>query len=154
MKNLKKIKHGTLVKKAHALIREIVIARDKGCVCPPPAKGHSAILQAGHVIRSVKGGTRQSLLNCHAQCSSCNQRHVYDWYVYQNWFMCEFGLSAWLLMCEESKDPGLKSYEIIDLIEQLKLIREKQIIDPEWKPYFSQREIVSGAWKNNKKGVS
>lgn len=145
-KPLKKVKRGALVKKAHALIRDIVLFRDKGCVCPPPQRGHTAIRQAGHVIRSVKGGTQFSLLNVHEQCSGCNQRHVRDWQIYQNWFLHKFGHMTWVLMCEESQSLGLKSYEITDLIEQLKLIKERQAREPNWKPYFSQSEILSGAW--------
>lgn len=143
----KKPKHGALVKKAHALMREIVILRDKNCVCPPPKNGHSAIMQAGHIIRSVKGGSRFSLFNVHLQCSSCNSRHVYDWHVYEGWFEDRFGSMLWKTVRDESKNPGLKTYELQELIVQLEEILEKQKLNPEFKPYFTQQEVLNGSWK-------
>ena len=48
-KPVKKVSsHGARKKVAHALLRDIVLMRDKECVCPAPKNGHSAILQAGH----------------------------------------------------------------------------------------------------------
>lgn len=141
--------HAALVKKAHALLRQIVLLRDGKCVCPPPKHGHSPVLQAGHVIRSVKGGSRWSLWNVHLQCRSCNGRHTRDWQVYQEWLIRTFDNDRWLAVLEESKNDGLKSYELEALIEQLEIINALQKGGNEFRPYFTQKEILSGAWRYN-----
>lgn len=140
--------HGLLILEAHAIMREIVIARDGGCVCPRPNKGHSSTLQAGHVIRSTKGAVRFDLFNVHCQCSSCNGRHVnYEKY-YTSWLVEKFGGAEYVRLCRLSDGTGLKTYELAELIVQLKLIREKQIADKEFRPYYTQAEILSGAWSD------
>jgi hypothetical protein len=145
-KPLRKVKRGLLVRKAHALIREIVMLRDKGCVCPPPKKGHSSIRQAGHIIPSTKGGSRFSLWNVFEQCSSCNSRHTRDWQIYEGWFIDKFGHDRWDEVREESRNEGLKSTELQELLLQLEEILEVMDKFPEYKPYFSQNEILSGKW--------
>lgn len=137
---------GQLVSQAHALLREIVIGRDGGCVCPRPGKGHSSILQAGHLIKSTKGAVRFDLYNVHCQCSSCNGRHVHHEKYYTKWFVERFGGEEYVRLCNLSDGAGLKTYELSELIVQLKLIREKQIADKEFRPYYTQAEILSGAW--------
>lgn len=150
-KPAKKIKTGTLRKKAHALMREIVLLRDGGCVCPPPSKGHSGARQAGHIIPSTKGGSRWSLWNVHEQCAACNGRHVRDYHIYQGWFEDKFGAEAWRNVREESKNDSLKPYELEEIIVQFGDILAKQKLwselGQEFKPYFTQAEILSGAWK-------
>ena len=147
-KPVKKVSsHGALIKKAHSLMRDIVLIRDNGCVCPPPANGHSSVRQAGHIVRSMKGGSRFSLWNVHEQCSSCNGRHTRDWQIYQEWFINEFSNDRWLAVLEESKNPGLKSCELEEVMVQLTTIKEKQLSNPEWKPRFTQQEILSGVWR-------
>lgn len=143
----KKPKHGALVKKAHGLIRDIVLLRDKGCVCPPPKHGHSATRQAGHIIRSVKGGSRFSLWNVHEQCSGCNTRHVRDWQIYEGWFIDKFGHGMWDYVRAESRNDGLKTYELLELIVQLEKILDMMKQFPDYKPYFTQNEILSGQWQ-------
>ncbi len=143
---------------AHALLRDIVILRDKSCVCPPPAKGHSAVLQAGHLIPGTKGGTYFSLFNVFLQCQSCNQRHVHFPHYYTNWFIGEFGRIEYDKLCSESENMGLKSYEMEEMIVQLQAIKEKQLLAIElekyFKPYFTQREILTGAWRSLEYGFS
>ena len=147
-KSVRKVSpRGVLVKKAHALMRDIVLERDQHCVCPPPEKGHSAVRQAGHIIKSTKGGCRWSLWNVHEQCSSCNGRHEMDWTIYQKWFMLEFSPVSWIDLLEEKKNIGLKNYELEEIIVQFQAIIEQQKLHPEWKPYFTQAEILSGAWR-------
>lgn len=142
----RKLSKGKLKKKAHAVLRDIVILRDGGCVCPPPIKGHSKILQAGHVIPGTKGGTYFDLFNVHCQCSSCNSRHVrYEKY-YVGFVVETFGEAEYLRLCRDSENDGLKSYEIEEIIVQLSAIHEKQKSNPSFKPYFTQAEILSGAW--------
>lgn len=147
-KGMRKVSsRGKLISQAHAIMREIVIDRDIRCVCPPPKNGHSSTLQAGHVIRSTKGAVRFDLFNVHCQCSSCNGRHVnYEKY-YTSWFVEKFGGAEYVRLCKLSDGTGLKTYELLELIVQLRKIREKQIADKEFRPYYTQAEILSGAWE-------
>lgn len=151
-KPVKKVssKH-TLKLKAHALLRDIVILRDKKCVCPPPERGHSAILQAGHVIPGTKGGTYFSLKNVNEQCSGCNGRHVYFPHYYTNWFIRTFGQVEYDLLCSEAENMGLKNHEIEEIIFELQAIKDKQLLaielGKEFKPYYTQQEILSGSWR-------
>lgn len=138
---------GALIKQAHAIMRDVVIARDQHCVCPPPEKGHSDVLQAGHIIPSTKPGTRFDLWNVHVQCSGCNGRHVHFEHYYVDWFIEKFGSEQKLRLGVDAEHGHLKTYEIVELIEQLTAIREKQKKEPEWLPYFSQQEILSGKWR-------
>lgn len=145
-KPVKKVSsRGALINKAHAIMREIVIARDGHCVCPPPENGHSDVLQAGHIIPSTKSGVRFDLYNVHCQCSSCNGRHEHYEYYYTEWFLSKFGMIKFIDICGMA-DGLLKNYEIEEIIEQLTLIRERQKKEPEWLPYFTQTEILSGSW--------
>jgi len=139
---------GTLIKKAHSIMRDIVIARDGGCVCPAPESGHSKVLQAGHIVPSTKSGVRFDLWNVHAQCSSCNGRHKHFEYYYVDWFVNKFGKEQKLRIGRDADRDVLKTYEIEKLIEQLSLIRERQKREPEWLPYFTQAEILSGTWNS------
>ena len=145
-KPVKKVSsRGSLIKTAHAIMRDIVIARDGHCVCPAPENGHSDILQAGHIIPSTKSGVRFDLYNVHCQCMSCNGRHEHYEYYYVNWFLEKFGMIKYIDICGRA-DGLLKNYEIEELIVQLGLIRERQKREPEWLPYFTQPEVLSGAW--------
>lgn len=148
-KPTKKVKHGALVKKAHALMRDIVLLRDKGCVCPPPKKGHSGARQAGHIIPSVKGGSRFSLWNVHEQCAACNGRHTRpsDYHVYQGWFQDKFGHERWDAVRKESENEGLKAYELQELIVQFENMLAMVKSFPAYAPYFTQNEILSGQWQ-------
>lgn len=147
----KKKSISSLRKQVHSIIRDIVIKRDGGCVCPPTQGGHTPIRQAGHIIESTNPGCRYSLWNIHEQCSACNGRHAMKgkWNVYQEWFERKFGSERWLAILDEknSRNYGLKIYELEELFEQLKAVQERQKQEPEWLPYFSQAEILSGAWK-------
>lgn len=143
----KRALHGVLRKRAHSIIRDIVLLRDGRCVCPPPQNGHSAVRQAGHIIPSVKGGSRFSLWNVHEQCSSCNGRHTSHWYIYEGWFIDKFGNDRWNLVRDESRNDGLKTPELEELIVQLDSILDRIKAFPEWKPYFTQNEILTGEWK-------
>ena len=137
---------------AHALLRDIVILRDKKCVCPAPARGHSEVLQAGHLIPGTKGGTYFSLKCVHVQCSGCNGRHVHFPHYYTNWFIRTFGQVEYDLLCTEAENIGLKPYQVEEIILELQAIKDKQLLavelEKEFKPYFTQQEILSGAWRN------
>lgn len=146
-KRIKKPSRGSLVNQAHAIMRNIVVSRDNGCVCPAPNKGHSNVMQAGHLIKSTKGAVRFDLYNVHCQCSSCNSRHVHHEKYYTKWFVEKFGGEEYVRLCNLSDGVGLKTYELSELIVQLGLIRDRQLIDKDFKPYYTQSEILSGAWQ-------
>lgn len=143
---------GKIKKKAHAIMRDIVMLRDKECVCPPPKNGHSEILQAGHLIPGTKGGTYFDLYNVNLQCQGCNGRHEHYECYYTDWFLLEFGETEYHRLKKDADNLGLKSYELEEIIVQLQLIREKQLSNPEWKPRFTQQEILSGAWSADTTG--
>ncbi len=145
---------GSLISKAHAIMRDIVLDRDLRCVCPvPPLKGHTSVLQAGHLINSTKGSVRFDLSNVHVQCSGCNQRHVNFQHYYIDWFLGKFGQEEYhRLVHEANNGKPLKTYELAELIVQLKAIRSRQLADSlqgiPFRPYFSQADILSGGWRN------
>src|SRR3972149_7866962 len=146
---LKKVSsRDSLIKKAHAIMREIVIARDGGCVCPAPEKGHSDVLQAGHIIPSTKPGVRFDLDNVNCQCSSCNGRHGRYEYYYVNWFLFVHGEEKYDRLCKDADRGTLKTYEIEEIIVQLQAIRDRQAEDKEFIPRFTQQEILSGLWRS------
>lgn len=148
-KPVKKVSsRGALIEEAHAIMRDIVILRDGKCVCPPPEGGHSAVLQAGHIIPSTKSGVRFDLYNVHCQCASCNLRHRHYEHYYVDWFVANFGFEQKLRIGREA-DGLLKKYELEELVVQLTAIREKQkqMDSLLWHPYFTQEEILSGSWR-------
>jgi hypothetical protein len=149
----KKTSRKSMYDKIHAIMRQIVIDRDGGCVCPPPEKGHSIILQAGHIITKRKGSVRFDLKNVHCQCSSCNGRHEDFPMYFIDWFSCKFGQEELhQLNLRSDRVEEMKMYELEELLLQMKKIREKQLVSAlsgePFKPYFSQKDILSGAWNN------
>lgn len=158
-KPVKKVSsRGARKKFAHSLLRDIVLLRDKQCVCPAPDKGHSSILQAGHLIPGTKGGTYYDLYNVNLQCSACNGRHVrYEKY-YVGWFIREWGEEQYLRLEKDSDLMGLKPYEVEEIIVQLKAIKEKQLLaielGKEFKPFFTQKEILTGMWRTLRYGMN
>ena len=130
-----------------AIVKEIVLARDNGCVCPSPESGHSNVRQPGHLISRRARTLRWDLRNVSEQCSSCNLIHNVRPEYYTKWFIESFGQENYAKLVEDGKPGKLYPYELDELLEQLKLIREKQLSDPKWKPYFSQKDILSGAWR-------
>ena len=142
---------GSLIKTAHSIMRDIVLDRDLRCVCPPPAKGHSGARQAGHLIKSTKGKIRFDLMNVHEQCSACNGRHNNYEHYYVDWFISKFGADEYHRLCADAEGVGLKTYELEELIAQLKEIRRKQVaatlMGETYKPYYTQADVLSGAWR-------
>lgn len=130
------------------IVREIVLARDSGCVCAPPKNGHSIILQPGHLISRKNKLTRWDLYCVNCQCSSCNLLHNYKPEIYTQWFLEKWGVETYTALVFEARGVGkYQEYELIELLEQLRKIRQKQIEDLTFKPYFTQKEILSGAWE-------
>lgn len=145
----KKDERKSLVKKLDEICREIVLARDVICVCPPPNNGHSQVLQCGHLITRSKLSVRFDLLNLSCQCSSCNLVHEFMPHRYINWFIGAFGLDKYLSLCEVSeKVVKMQIYELQELYEQFQAIHNKQAEDKDFLPRFTQAEILSGLWRN------
>lgn len=78
---MRKITRRGWERKLNTILREVVIARDGGCVtCPlwkeykPDYQG-SDILQAGHLITRGKGSVKYDLNNVFCQCKTCNYLH-------------------------------------------------------------------------------
>lgn len=138
-----------LERRANEIVREIVLDRDGYCVTPAPEKGHSDIMQCGHLITRGKESVKWDLWNCSVQCSSCNMRHENYWEYYDDWFLDNFGEV-------QRKRLGRDSYvvtklsmdELETLISELTSIHRRQIDNPKWKPRFTQKQILSGEWRN------
>jgi len=64
------------IRKLDKIVSEIVIMRDRKCICC----GTDQKLTCGHLFSRVAYSTRWDLENCYAQCLSCNFRHEYDPY--------------------------------------------------------------------------
>lgn len=147
--NTKKTSRKTLETKLDKIVREIVLERDKECVCPAPNNGHSSVLQCGHLFSRAKKSLKWDLRNCSCQCSGCNLLHEYNPHRYTLAFIHLHGLCVYEELLKTSEVIyKYREYELEEMLEQLKLIREKQIANPEWKPYFKQADILSGAWVN------
>lgn len=80
-----------LVTKLDRAVSELVRARDKRCV----VCGSTQRLTCGHLFSRVAYSTRWDLLNCHAQCWSCNYKHELDSYPYTKWFLEKYGMDAY-----------------------------------------------------------
>lgn len=128
--------------------REIVFLRDDYCVCPAPDKGHSTIMQPGHLITRGKESVKWSLWNLNKQCSSCNLLHEFYPERYTAWFLTKFGAEEYARLVEESR--GVTKLSIDDLYElrnQLQEIHALQLTDKTFKPRFSQKQILTGEWR-------
>lgn len=155
IKKAKKVnKRKLLVKLLDATVKEIVLDRDHHCVCEAPkTNGHSMVRQPGHLISRTKESVRWSLWNVHEQCSSCNYLHEHAPHRFTSWFLETFGADKYWQLCQEADAVcKLQIYELEELLCQLMKIREKQLkamlLGEPYKPYYSQREILSGAWSN------
>jgi hypothetical protein len=131
-----------------ALVKEIVLLRDDGCVCPPPVKGHTQQRTPGHLISRGKESVKWDLYNVHEQCSGCNARHEHYPEIFTAWFVREFGEQAYI-------DLEARSYKIAKLtIDDLETLEFEltEILKQCQKPYFTQKEILSGEWRKLTKG--
>jgi hypothetical protein len=135
------------------IVREIVFLRDGHCVCPAPENGHHFILQPGHLISRGAKSVKWDLYNVNTQCKSCNLLHEHRPEIYTNWFIKKFEQERYDRLVKDSAPPRanepkqLYLYEMGELYDELKLILEKIKENPEWKPRFTQEEILSGAWR-------
>jgi hypothetical protein len=128
------------------LVKEIVLMRDGGCVCPSPVKGHQTTRTPGHLISRGKESVKWDLWNVHEQCSGCNARHEYYPEIFTAWFIRKFGGGAY----EELES---RSYKVAKLtLDDLETLEFELTEILKWqergkKAYFTQREILSGEWR-------
>jgi hypothetical protein len=132
------------------LVRSIVILRDKFCVCPPPKNGHSVVLQPGHLITRGKESVKWDLRNVHAQCSSCNLTHEFRPERFTNWYIQNFNVDSYTKLVADSEEVCKMSVdELMELRSQLTEIHRCQLEDKLFKPYFTQKQILTGEWRGN-----
>lgn len=141
----------SLILNLDKLVKEIVLDRDLHCVVPPPKNGHSDVRQPGHLISRTRESVRWDLYNVNEQCSGDNMLHEFFPHKYISWFIEKFGLEQYNRLCEDAvKVQKLQLYELQELFDQLKKIRQKQIVENlqgnKYAPYFTQQEILSGLW--------
>lgn len=133
-------------------VREIVLERDAKCVLLPPQNGHSSTLQAGHLVTRGKMSVRWDLYNVNCQCSGDNLLHEHFPHKYTQWFLDKFGVDQYTRLCKDADSANkLQAYELKELLDQLKKIRQKQLVaslsGETFVPRFTQAEILSGAWE-------
>lgn len=148
----KKTERKLLVQKLDHICRDIVLDRDIRCVCPPPTRGHSDVRQCGHLITRSKESVRWDLYNLSEQCGGCNILHEHVPHRYTNWFISKFGVLVYQDLVRRAEVvKKLQLYELQELLDQLKQIRQKQLqavlAGEVYKPHYSQQDILSGAWK-------
>jgi len=159
-KRKKKSARQLILRDLDNLIREIVFARDP---LPVPlvyrqalseygaiesTTRHSGVHHPGHIISRSKQSVRWDLRNVHRQDANDNLLHEYFPEVYITWFIRQFGSDEWDKLFSDSlpvQKYTMDDYETmyIELTEILK----KQEQQAWFKPYFSQKEIISGAWR-------
>ena len=80
-----------LIKRLDTQVSLLVRQRDGKCfTC-----GTTINLQCGHLFSRASYSTRWDLVNCNAQCASCNLRHEYNPHIYTNAFIDHYGLKIY-----------------------------------------------------------
>jgi hypothetical protein len=91
-------------------LSKYVRRRDGRCViCGEP---DPAVLQAGHLIRRGKRGTRWSTINVNCQCKSCNFKHNHYPEIYTEWFIRQYGMEAYGRLIELSRVTKIPTLDI------------------------------------------
>ena len=160
-KRKKKTTRQLLVRDLDKIVREIVFQRDPSSVnliykvisnedgVVEPAINKSGVDQLGHIISRGKVSVRWDLRNCHKQDASDNLLHEYYPEVYTQWFIDGFGLDTWRNLVDDSRPVTKYSIDDLEtLYIELVEIQKRQQSDPNWKPYFSQKQIITGEWRN------
>lgn len=147
-KRKKKSNRQLLEKQADILVREIVLQRDRFCVCPAPKNGHMDVLQCGHLITRGRRSVRYDLRNCNVQCAGCNARHEHFAEIYTLSYIREFGSESYQELVEESENFVKLSVEELEILcKELTAIRARQEVDKDFRPRYSQAQIMSGDWR-------
>lgn len=158
-KRKKKTPRQLITRDLDTIVREIVFLRDNQSAplvykAALDAQGayeytvnHSGTPQPGHVISRAKMAVRWDLRNVHKQDASDNLLHEFYPEVYNQWYINTFGLESWNDLINESRVISKYSMDDLEtLYIELTEIRKRLEENPDWKPYFSQREIMSGEW--------
>lgn len=108
-----------LVRKLDKLVSQIVIARDKRCVCC----GTTQNLTGGHLFSRVAYSTRWDLNNVFAQCLSCNLRHEYDSFPLTNFYIKRFGWEAYEKLHQKyGQVAKYKDFQLQELADELEKV--------------------------------
>jgi len=107
-----------LVKNLDKAFGDFIKARDNyTCVLC----GSKERIQCGHLFTRASYSTRWNELNAHAQCASCNMRHEYDFFPFQNWFVKKFSQQNYEdLYFQHKQVVKYKDWELLDLIDYYK----------------------------------
>lgn len=144
----KKTSRQLLEKQADVLVREIVLRRDRFCVCPAPKNGHGNVRTPGHLISRTRRSVRWSLLNTNEQCNSCNYIHEHRPEIYTEWFIRRFGFEMYQIMVETGEKSDKLSIEQLQILcNELTAIKQRQEIDKDFCPRYTQEEILLGTWR-------
>jgi hypothetical protein len=151
-KRKKKTNRQLLERQADSLVREIVLKRDRFCVCPAPKNGHGNVRIPGHLISRTRKSVRWSLLNTNEQCNSCNYIHEHRPEIYTQWFIRTFGFERYQTLVETGDKSDKLSVEQLQILcNELTAIKSRQEIDKDFKPRFTQEEIIVGDWRKNER---
>lgn len=155
----KKTPRQIIVRDLDTLVREIVFYRDPEAVplyykvesnqdAYEYALHHSGVDQPGHIISRAKVAVRWDLFNVHKQDANDNLLHEFYPEIYTDWFIRRFGPKRYEEMVDESR--VITKYSMDDLetlyIELVEIQKWQQSTGK--KAYFTQRDIISGAWRN------
>ncbi len=158
-KRKKKTPRQLIIKDLDTIVREIVFARDAQSVpliykAALDTQGayeytvnHSGTPQPGHVISRAKMGVRWDLRNVHKQDASDNLLHEFYPEVYNQWYIKTFGLDSWDELVNDSRPISKYSMDDLEtLYFELTEIQKLQASHSDWKPYFTQKQIMTGEW--------
>jgi len=88
------------------------------------------------------------LYNVNEQCSYCNGRHEHYSHYYRWWFKEKFGEDEYNRLDRDAQQSIKMSLDDLEgLYMELIEIQKLQEARPGWKPYFTQKEIISGKWR-------
>jgi len=154
-KRKKKTARQLIVRDLDQIIREIISLRDGESVrlqykSPVVEIKKTNVPQLGHIISRARMSVRWDLRNCHKQDAGDNLMHEFYPEVYITWYIKKFGLENWESLFGDSR--LLWKYSIDDLETlyiELTEINKHQQSHPSWKPYYSQKEIISGEWRKD-----
>ncbi len=152
----KKTPRQIIVRDLDTLVREIVFYRDPVSVplsyqitdAYEYAVKHSGVDQPGHIISRAKVAVRWDLYNVHKQDANDNLLHEYYPEVYTQWFIGQFGVKRYEEMVNDSRI--ITKYSMDDLetlyVELVEIQKWQEQTGK--KAYFTQRQIISGEWRN------
>lgn len=82
------------------------------------------------------------------QCQSCNFLHEHKPEIFTSWFLREFSVEMYQSLVEESENVKKLSVEELQILcSELTAIKARQGVDKDFKPRYSQKQILSGEWR-------